>query len=172
MVNEWLREVDNQGRTPVECVAQSGHASLAQLVFTHEAEDQDYAVNGPSALHRAALTGDTEVLFEALKGDGDPAACDEGGETPLHKAARQGRVLVVEVLAPQCDVNAQNGYGMTPLHYAALNANVEVAEILLRFGADAHVVSDVIDGLTPLQVADAMGYGSMKGVLQGEDVFY
>ena len=59
------------------------------------------------------------------------------GQTPLHEAARQGNIPMIELLMKLGSqaINARNDYGNTPLHYAVESHNVKVLQTLLRFGS-------------------------------------
>jgi len=57
--------------------------------------------------------------------------------TPLHYAAYNGRLSVVEYLVNQkADINAEGNYYWTPLHYAAYNGHLGVVEYLVNQKAD------------------------------------
>merc|ERR1719221_191688 len=61
---------------------------------------------------------------------------------PLHFAALEGHVQVVEFLLDQgVDGEATIVSYTSPLHLAALNGHSEVAALLLKRGADAEAVS-------------------------------
>jgi ankyrin repeat protein len=80
-----------------------------------------------------------------------------GGETPLHLAARLGHLEVAEVLvAHKADVNALDGSSkLTPLHRAARYGHVEVVALLLGNKADRSAKS--WDGKIPLDFAREQG---------------
>jgi ankyrin repeat protein len=66
---------------------------------------------------------------------GDP----QTGSTPLHKAASQGQIAVVEfLLTNSANVNVKDSSGRTPL-YAAVDGNQkEVVDLLIKAGADVN----------------------------------
>lgn len=75
---------------------------------------------------------------ERLLANGADAKAVEGGETPLHIAARRGSGQLVKALAKAGgDPNAASGFGVTPLHIACTEAGtVEVVKALLAAGAN------------------------------------
>lgn len=80
------------------------------------------------------------------------------GATPLHLAARNGRLDALEVLLEQgaADVTSGDKRKLTPLHYAAAAGQVLCSVVLLRAGAS--VWSKSQDGLLPEHAAGAQGH--------------
>ena len=78
------------------------------------------------------------------------------GWTPLHHAANNGHLSVVEYLVNQkADINAKNKYEETPLHYAAEKGHLRVVEYLVNQKADINAKNK--QGKTPLGVASEIG---------------
>ena len=74
------------------------------------------------------------------------------GQTPIHAAAAQGSVDVVNrLLAKGVDVNLRSGTGDTPLHAAVASGEVKVVRALLNSGANVNLRND--RGDTPFHVA-------------------
>ncbi|KAF9922410.1 hypothetical protein BGZ65_009624 [Modicella reniformis] len=71
---------------------------------------------------------------------------DEYGKTPLHMAAANGHLDVVEylitVISPGA-VNTQNEQGNTALHWAAMNGHTQVVETLITKGKADHKIKNV-----------------------------
>ena len=67
----------------------------------------------------------------------DECASDMVGHSPLHVAARKGRLQLLEMFVGEDGINVdvQNWMGFTPLHYAILNDHMEVVMLLLKHGA-------------------------------------
>jgi len=71
--------------------------------------------------------------------------------TPLHAAAREGRVKEAErLLAEGADVNQRNNEEWTPLHTAARGQQTAMVELLLAKGADINAAAK--DGCTALHL--------------------
>ena len=69
--------------------------------------------------------------------------------TPLHNAANNGHLSVVEYLVNQkADINAKDEYNSTPLHSAAQNGHLSVVEYLVNQKADINAQDRL--GETPL----------------------
>jgi len=74
------------------------------------------------------------------------------GDTPLHAAANNGHVQVVDyLLNSQADPSAQNEMGQTPLVCASMQGHDQVVSRLLQGGTDSKRVT--VDGKNALQVA-------------------
>ena len=146
---------DNYGYAPLHhAFSDLGNASVAFVLLAAGAEVNVRANDGDTPLHLAAgvpvWSGsgwrdarDRATIVAALiaagaGADDDDAggvnAKDNGGETPLHRAASEGHASVVSVLiAAGANVNAENNTGNTPLHAGAWRASV--VSLLLAAGA-------------------------------------
>lgn len=82
--------------------------------------------------------------------------CDEFGKTPLHLAAQNGNVDIVETLIRfEADSNKADNSGLTPIMIATREGHLEVVEKLLEFGADTNIQAQRPDGsrYTALDIA-------------------
>lgn len=89
---------------------------------------------------------------------------DEEGWAPLHSAASNGSVEIVEILLSRgADVNQKNDGGRTALHYAASKGRFKIAELLLSHGAKINAKDKV--GCTPLHRAASTGNSEVSEFL-------
>ena len=66
-----------------------------------------------------------------------PALAFDVGDTPLHSAARWGRIEIVNMLIEAgALIDPKNALNQTPLHYAVVYQHPEVVKVLLKAGAD------------------------------------
>ncbi|HNR30189.1 MAG TPA: ankyrin repeat domain-containing protein [Candidatus Hydrogenedentes bacterium] len=166
MVAEWMHTLDDAGRTPLDRAYSSRYMGIAEMILRLENEGAESNVKSMSPLHRAALLGLTDAVRSLVHYGADVDAPDSLGETPLHKAAREGHLAVVRELAALADVNIKSNMGMTPLHWAALTGRTNVAAVLLANGADPGIHNDVLDGMRPVEVAEVMGHIELAACLE------
>jgi len=116
-----------------------------------------FLLSGPQvpdmSIHKAALTGNIEIVKTHLEVGTDVNAKDDFGVTPLFKAAGSGNKEVVELLIDSgADANAKHDEsGMTPLHTATMDYHPEIIELLIAKGAIVNTKN--VDGETPLDGA-------------------
>ena len=117
------------------------------------------------ALHLAVRGGDIEIVKALLACDGIKVnKKNKDKETALHVAVRKGDTAIVKaLLAKNPDVNKMNKDGFTALHLAARGGHVEIVEALLTAGAQRE---SVVDGKTPLQMAQEKGYQPIIDLLK------
>eukprot|EP01041_Mallomonas_annulata_P004111 gene4111-8169_t len=96
-------------------------------------------------IHTAVWKGDLELVRMFL--EGEKKLCDatdptEHGDdwTPLHYAAYQGNIPIIEeLLKCKCKVDALNTSGFTPLFFATQRNHIAVCELLMEKGADPSI---------------------------------
>jgi len=82
---------------------------------------------------------------------------EQSGSTPLHWAAFDGHLPVVQALiAAGANINAQDLYHWTPLHWAAFNGHTNVAQALITAGADINAQNN--EHRTPIHYASTYEY--------------
>ncbi len=93
-------------------------------------EAQDNEGNGP--LHKAAVSGNSNLL-KLLLAHGCSLRCSDAlGNTPLHAAAASGQEEAVKLLlAAGARVEGYNALGLSPLHCAASVGNAPICKALI-----------------------------------------
>ncbi|XP_058142607.1 caskin-1 [Dasypus novemcinctus] len=112
--------------------------------------------DGFSALHHAALNGNTELISLLLEAQAAVDIKDNKGMRPLHYAAWQGRKEPMKlVLKAGSAVNVPSDEGHIPLHLAAQHGHYDVSEMLLQHQSNPCIVDN--SGRTPLDLACEFG---------------
>ncbi|XP_056405801.1 caskin-2 [Hyla sarda] len=112
--------------------------------------------DGFSALHHAALSGNSELLLLLLETQAAVDIKDGNGMRPLHYAAWQGQPEPVQLLLrAAASVNAASNDGQIPLHLAAQYGHYEVSETLLQHQSNPCYVNK--SKKTPLDLACEFG---------------
>lgn len=138
------------------------------LLFKTQQDPRGYTRE--MALYAAAEWGLDETIDALLEAGADIDALDDagggGGQTPLARAVREGKVDAVRcLLAKGAQVDRPDRFGARPLHRAARGGNLAVAELLLSEGADVEGRDG--KGLTPLHLAAVYGSEEMVEFLAG-----
>jgi len=110
-----------------------------------------------TTIFEAAEQGDLAQVQALLQEDPQLLnAVDDGGYTPLHEAAYNGQIEILDYLiAKGANLNATSASGSTPLHGAAFHGYVKAAERLIEEGAAIEVRN--AGGFTPFLGACAGG---------------
>ncbi|NJM05823.1 sigma-70 family RNA polymerase sigma factor [Candidatus Gracilibacteria bacterium] len=119
-------------------------AATPTLVSEHERWDEGLAerqrlpsLGAYTALHRAAALGAHELAQTLLEHGAAIEARTPNGQTPLHVAVLNDRMVVVSLLLEHgADPNGATDRGMTPLHWAVIRQRHAAIALLLAAGAD------------------------------------
>ncbi len=103
-----------------------------------------------------ALKETSRTLWELLRETGD-----NFGNLPVHTAAAEGQIEVLELFKDQ--LNEKNEEGNTPLHKAVERNRRESVEFLIKAGAKKDIEND--QGLTPEKLSKFYGYGEISDIL-------
>ena len=129
------------GVTSIEAGAQ-GRRWLAIALVAVSLASRHALAEDDSSLHELAARGDEARLARAIAMGAPVDERDPQGRTPLHVAAREGRLFAAMVLVGHhADPNARDGRRQTPLHAAAEGTQREgerfqIVKMLLAKGAD------------------------------------
>ena len=103
-----------------------------------------------SPLMLAALGGFLDICTQLIERDAD---VNKPGWTPLHYAATNSHVPVIQLLLDQhAYIDAASPNGTTPLMMAAMYGNASAVKLLLESGADPTLKNDL--GLSAIDFAE------------------
>ena len=162
--------------TPADLAAERGHAQAAQLIKSWRRAEEKGRVPERETAKAVSVASLERELFEAVRrGDAsrvegllekgvNPDCKDENGLTPLHIAAKLGRVEVIKVLFVRgADPNSRDRNSATPLHLAAESGQEEAVRLLVELGADVNARDE--SGRTPLHYAAMAGHFKVAALL-------
>ena len=156
----------------IEAAMRDDRAAVRQLL--RSGSDVNAApADGMSALHWAALKGDTDMARMLLfAGASVSASTRLGGYTPLLFAAGNGDAAMIDtLLGAGADSRSANTNGTTALMMAAASGRADAVRLLLDRGADVNV-REKAKGETALMFAAADGTADIVRLLtsRGADV--
>lgn len=130
--------------------------NLPAKVVANITEINKQDLDGNTALHRAASSGNADQIVALVDSGADVNIKNRLGNTPLHMAAATNNTDISELLLiSNADVKAENYEKNSPLHLAAINNNAEMVDILMDNGADINVKNK--HEFTPLHQATIEG---------------
>lgn len=137
--------VDAQGNTLLILAAREGQLPTVQALLKRRVKVGARNLAGDSALMLAVLAGHDKVVDALMKAG---APINQEGWTPLHYAAFEGRLELLEkLLVAGADVNAVAPNKSSALMLAARNGHIDVVRRLLKLPrVDLDLVNDA--GLT------------------------
>ncbi|XP_063186056.1 ankyrin repeat domain-containing protein 6 isoform X5 [Chroicocephalus ridibundus] len=117
-----------------------------------------------TALHRAAVVGNTDVIATLIQEGCALDRQDKDGNTALHEACWHGFSQSAKVLVKAgANVLAKNKAGNTPLHLACQNSHSQSTRVLLLGGSRADLKNNAGD--TALHVAAALNHRKVVKLL-------
>lgn len=103
-------------------------------------------------LRLAILIDDTDMAEKAIDAGADPHRATASGLTEFHRAAKLGRVDIIDLMGNIDDrVNTKGPAGNTPLHLAAEGDHAETCGRLYGKGASIDITNDA--GETPYDIS-------------------
>ncbi|XP_015215772.2 caskin-1 isoform X6 [Lepisosteus oculatus] len=154
---ELLQAVKTEDVVTVQKLLQRPKPGKAKLLGSAKRVNVNFQdTDGFSALHHAALNGNTELISLLLESQATVDIRDQKGMRPLHYAAWQGKVEPMKMLLKSGSaVNGQSDEGQIPLHLAAQHGHYDVSEMLLQHQSNPCIVDNA--GKTPLDLACEFG---------------
>lgn len=185
-----INATDSKVRTVLGRAARSGKKELVEFLLEKGATEDIFAAaivghtdkvaaflkqdpklinardsGGKTALHWAALYGQTKVMELLLAKKADVNSLDEDGFTPLHWAATFNQSDAVKLLlANKANMSLKvQKYGWTALRLAVIHGHMATAEALLNGGADPNLKDE--ENIPLLNQAVIRGKKEMIGLL-------
>uniref|UniRef100_UPI00398EDECE caskin-1 n=1 Tax=Pristiophorus japonicus TaxID=55135 RepID=UPI00398EDECE len=154
---ELLQAVKSEDVPAVQKLLQRPKQGKTKLLGSAKRVNVNFQdLDGFSALHHAALNGNTELISLLVEGQATVDIKDNKAMRPLHYAAWQGKAEPMKMLLKAgSSVNSQSDEGQIPLHLAAQHGHYEVSEMLLQHQSNPCIVD--IAGKTPLDLACEFG---------------
>lgn len=163
-----IEDCDVEGNTPLLAAVDSGSLDVVRLLLDRGADVTCKNAEELNVLHMAVLSKNAAVLQELLKARGADKlinARDSDGDTPLHHAARNAFLDIVQILLSHgARASARNASEETTLHSACrYNFPNVVREIVKQ---DKRLVNDTdIHWNTPLHAAALGGFSETASIL-------
>ena len=132
-----------QAKTPLHLAAEEGHLDIIEYLLENiEGDINPTDGTMATAFHAAAQQGHLNIVsfYTRRLPNPNPAKLPNDefrGWTPLHNAAGNGRLPVVQHICCLLeDKNPRDDIGFTPLHNAAYRGHLEVVKYLVQFVED------------------------------------
>lgn len=172
-----LNAVDKVGATALMISSEQGNLQVVVLLVRAGADLDVEDIFGKSALSLAAEQERFEVVVYLMRVDSNPCSPKNDGMTPLHTAARHGRLGVVKALVgggALLSSNWLNKNGLclhdfyVPLDMACIGGHTDVVRWILSHGLN--VCGGQTRGHHAFQVASFFGRVDILGLLVQEGI--
>eukprot|EP00744_Colponema_vietnamica_P023021 GILI01033188.1.p1 GENE.GILI01033188.1~~GILI01033188.1.p1 ORF type:complete len:284 (+),score=57.02 GILI01033188.1:47-898(+) len=159
------------GATPLILAAHAGRPDVVLRLVQYGGvlKGQDTDTNsGFTPIHAAANCGCLQsvnaLLFGSDESKADVRKASKAGHTPLHLAAANGHIKVMELLMEEGaspTATAEGNYSRTPLHMAASNNQAEAVKLLISRG----VTVDAKDSRGETALHEAARSGAIESII-------
>ncbi|RDD38141.1 Transient receptor potential cation channel subfamily A member 1 [Trichoplax sp. H2] len=168
---------DKDGKTCLHWAADHDHVGTIKILLENSGQELINCEDDlcQTALFIAAQRGYIQAIRLLLANGAQVEQFDRDENTPLHLAARSGRIQCVQVIcemAPKL-INSQNKRGRTPLHFAVIGGHKDIVLYFLKQGNnDILINASDLNKNTALHLASAWGHENVVKVLleRGADV--
>jgi len=146
-----------ENEEPIHIASRMGQQHMVKLLLKNGASLMSRNDRGNTALHLAVVSGNKDLVKDLVDWDKNGVNClNDEKETPLHLAARNGSVYLVNYLNQNgCNINASSANGATCLHIACENGHYATVEYLLEHRAKVNAMNSADQ--TPLHIAACRG---------------
>ncbi|KRZ10522.1 Death-associated protein kinase dapk-1, partial [Trichinella zimbabwensis] len=165
--NTAILNSENLIEKAVMCACEMGNlADLENICSVANINFNDVSNNelGVLPTHVAAVAGQLDILKFLESRGCDFSLPDKRGDNPLHLAAQNGHIKIVNYLINRVDVGATNNYKETALHIAVRYGFLDVAVSLVMSGKVDLNAQDK-HGETALHIACWHGYTLIASLL-------
>ncbi|XP_061842997.1 NF-kappa-B inhibitor alpha-like [Nerophis lumbriciformis] len=157
----WRSVVTEEGDTLLHLAAihEAGEQAQQMIKLSHDHPFLNVQNHQrQTALHLAVITEQPQLVERLLKAGCDPRLADDGGNTALHIACKQGSLACFGVITQHCQrhlgylLSFPNYAGHYCLHLASIYGYISLVESLVRLGADINA-QEQCSGRTALHLA-------------------
>ena len=159
---------DNLGYTALSHAVEAMYPEVEDAILNSPGLDPNVGgLKGRPVLLAYVWRDDKERTQKLLAHGANVNLQDVDGDTPLHGAAQNGNVEIINLLLDKgANPNTKNKLGGTPLMWAAVYGNDDAARLLLKRGADPSLKDN--DGITALGWAMENKRTSTVSLLRGK----